>query len=112
MKELNVKVGDKVIVYLYAFRSSKKVLGKAVKISPTGQITVEYNGYKNRFNKYGIMIGCTRYSPFIKEWSEEEEQEIFREDIIEDAMDIIKNIEELTYEQATEILKIFGENMC
>lgn len=114
MNELNVRVGDKVLLRYSSYCRQYEKIVEVVKVTPTGRIKV--NGVDVQFNKYGQRIGKRdSYSGFY-EISPATEEEIieFKEkqrknSIINKAVGLCQKVnkDNLTYEQALEIIEVF-----
>lgn len=115
MNELNVKVGDKVLLkYSYHCRDYEKI-EEVVKVTPTGRIKI--NGVNVQFDKYGSQMGQRGFCSEFYQISSITEEEIieFKErqrknSLISKAYNLCHNInkENLTYEQALRIVEILN----
>lgn len=107
MKELNVKVGDEVLIRYGGIWETEKIT-KVTRITPTGRIRVSRDE-KLQFDKYGRQMGCnnvyTTYS--IHELTPEKRDEIMKkETILECIMEFEAKKDKLTFLQAVDILSI------
>ena len=103
-EELNVSVGDEVIV---SGRYSEKI-AKVERITPTGRIRVEGTYY----NKYGWEIGGDVWSrSYITYVTEEKAEKIKQRQTISKAYQLMKNynLNNITFDQATKIIEIFED---
>ena len=60
MNELNVKVGDKVLLTYSAYCEQRQRIVKVINVTPTGRIKVE--GVNIQFDKYGRRMGKRDFS--------------------------------------------------
>lgn len=113
MNELNVKVGDKVLLTYFAYCKQHQKIVEVTKITPTGRIKV--NGLNVQFDKYGQKIGSNGFCSEFYQISFVTEEQIseFREkqrrnSIINKAVKLCQQANEknLTYDQALEIISI------
>lgn len=103
-EELNVSVGDEVIV---SCRFSE-VIAKVERITPTGRIRVE----GTYFDKYGWEIGGDVWSrSYITCATEEQIEKIKKRQTISKAYQLMKNcdLNNITFDQATKIIEIFKD---
>jgi len=103
-EELNVSVGDEVIV---SGRLSEKI-AKVERITPTGRIRVEGQYY----DKYGWEIGSDVWSrSHITYVTEEHAEKIKQRQTISKTYQLMKNynLNNLTFDQATKIIEIFED---
>lgn len=113
MNELNVKVGDKVLLRYSAYCKQYEKIVEVVKVTPTGRIKV--SGVNVQFDKYGQRMGRDFCSEFYEISFVTEEQIIeFMErqrksSIINKAVKMCQKVNEkgLTYEQALKIINVF-----
>lgn len=114
MNELNVKIGDKVLLRYSAYCKQYEKIVEVVKVTPTGRIKV--SGLDVQFDKYGQKMGNRSFcSEFYQISSVTEEQIIEIEEnqkknsIINKAYRLCQKVNEksLTYEQALKIIDIF-----
>jgi len=114
MSELNVKVGDKVLLKYSVYCKQYEKIVEVVKVTPTGRIKV--GGLDVQFDKYGQKMGNRGFcSEFYQISSVTEEQIIeFTErqrksSIINKAVKMCQKVSEksLTYEQALKIISVF-----
>lgn len=114
MSELNVKVGDKVLLKYSGYYKTYEKIVEVVKVTPTGRIKV--SGLDIQFDKYGQKMGNRSFcSEFYQISSVTEEQIVeFMErqrksSIINKAYSLCQKVNKnsLTYEQALEIIGIF-----
>lgn len=111
MDELNVKVGDKVLLISgYAYSRCERI-ATVVKITPTGRVKID--GLDAYFNKYGEEIGrknAWRSKDYIKIPKEEDYQRLKDNSDIRAAKIICDNfIKEMTPEIARKIIENFGD---
>lgn len=108
MSELNVKVGDKVLLTYSAYCKQYQKIVEVTKVTPTGRIKVE--GLNVQFDKYGREMGSSGFcSEFYKISFVTEEQIIEIEEnqkkksIINKAVRLCQKVNErsFTYIQAT-----------
>lgn len=104
MKELNVKVGDKVLYHWSRlFRNVEKIV-KITQVAPTGRVRIDYNN--DVFDKFGKMIGNSNGGAicYITVPTEEDVEKAT-------ALETISKLtmSTLTYEQAVKINEIFGK---
>lgn len=114
MSELNVRVGDKVLLRYSAYYKEYEKIVEVVKVTPTGRIKV--NGVDVQFDKYGQRMGkrdfCSEFYQ-INSVTEEEILEIKKKQrgnsIINKAYRLCQNVkrDSLTYEQALKIIGVF-----
>lgn len=110
MKELNVKVGDKVAYYSRGFFRTSSICTVS-RVTPTGRIRLkEHEGIV--FDKYGKEMG--KIDPWairdtISELTPEVEKQIIEENTIKQCLQEMHNIKEITYENAVKILEILKE---
>lgn len=106
MNELNVKVGDKVILRSYCFGAMEDKIATVSKVTPSGRICVKECG-DTKFNKYGSQMGTTGswHRSSLEELTPQKEKEIREKNTIRKCC---KAMEEtvLSYEKAVQILKI------
>lgn len=116
MNELNVKVGDKVLLKYSAYCKQYEKIVEVIKITQTGRIKV--SGLDVQFDKYGQKMGNKSFcSEFYQISSITEEQIIeFTERqrknlIISKAVKMCQKVSEksLTYEQALKIISFFDD---
>lgn len=100
---LNVKAGDKVLVT----SPYNRYIEKVKKVTPTGNIRLENGEYYNKFGRVKSN-DVWKYS-HLMELTKDLEEKILREDYIKDTMMILKNLKELTFEQAVAIRKTLHE---
>ena len=114
MNELNVKVGDKVLLTYSAYCEQRQKIVKVINVTPTGRIKVE--GVNIQFDKYGRRMGKRDFSSEFYQISfvtEEQIAEILenqkRNSIINKAVRLCQKVNEknLTYEQALKLIGIF-----
>lgn len=117
MNELNVKVGDKVLLRrYYAYCNQDEEIVDVVKVTPTGRIKV--SGLNVQFDKYGQKMGteafCSEFyqiSSITKEQIIEFMERQRKNSIINKAVKICQKVSEksLTYEQALKIISVFDD---
>ena len=114
MNELNVKVGDKVLLTYSAYCKQYRKIVEVINVTPTGRIKVE--GVNIQFDKYGRRMGKRDFSSEFYQISfvtEEQIAEILenqkRNSIINKAVRLCQKVNEknLTYEQALKLIGIF-----
>ena len=110
MKELKVKVGDK-LLYTHLSRGVRiEKIVEVTKVTPTGRIRI--NGSDSQYDKYGNKMGksdiWSGYSSLSK-LTEEDCIRIKENNTIEKAKSILRNIrlEDITYEKALKIIEMF-----
>ena len=64
MQELNVKVGDKVLVSKGSMYNDDEFIAEVEKVTPTGMIKLSRSNSPFSFNKYGKQIGSASYFPY------------------------------------------------
>lgn len=64
MEELNVKVGDKVLVSKGGMYNDDEFIAEVEKVTPTGMIKLSRSNCPFSFNKYGKQIGSASYFPY------------------------------------------------
>ncbi len=64
MEELNVKVGDKVLVSKGGMYNDDEFIAEVEKVTPTGMIKLSRSNSPFSFNKYGKQIGSASYFPY------------------------------------------------
>lgn len=64
MEELNVKVGDKVLVSKGGMYNDDEFIAEVEKVTPTGMIKLSRSNIPFSFNKYGKQIGSASYFPY------------------------------------------------
>lgn len=109
MTELNVKVGDKVIVS----QTYQDLIATITKITPTGRMRTDKTG-NTYFDKYGREMGQHSgfyHYKFLRLYTEEEAQKIRDVGIRDKAMSMMRSMryDDLTVDQAREIIRILGE---
>ena len=112
MKELNVRVGDKVL-YQYSYISTRTERIETVKkVTPTGRIRVK--GTDKQFDKYGREMGgnswggrATLSIPTLEDFQRIEENETISKAL---SMMAKLNIKTLPYEKALKIIDILEES--
>lgn len=111
MKELNVKVGDKVAYYSGGFSKISSICTVS-RVTPTGRIRLkEHEGIV--FDKYGKEMG--KIDPWagrdsILELTPEIEKQIIETSIIKQCLREMHNIKEIDYKNAIKILEVLKEN--
>lgn len=113
MNELNVKVGDKVLLRYSAYCKQYEKIVEVVKVTPTGRIKV--GGLNVQFNKYGQKMGDRSFSSEFYQISSITEQQVIeieekqrKNSTIKRAYRLCQNVEEnsLLYEQALKIIEV------
>lgn len=111
MDELNVKVGDKVLLISGYVYSRCERIATVVKITPTGRIKID--GSDVYFDKYGEEMGrknAWRPKDYIKIPKEEDYQRLKYNSDIRSAKNICNNlIGKMTPEIARKIIENFGD---
>ena len=110
MKELNVKVGDKLLYsYGYSYNKTERIV-EVTKVTPTGRIRVTTSD--SQYDKYGKEMGnhdiwSCRSSLSIP--TEEDIQRITKNNTIAKALNIISKLykDNLGYEKALKIIELF-----
>ena len=97
----NLRVGDKVIVSNYGY----KEIAQIEKITPSGMIKV--NG--SLYNKDGSRRGAM-YSFCLQECTPEIEKELAQRAFIRKVVTRMRNIKDITYEQAIKINRILADD--
>lgn len=114
MNELNVKVGDKVLLRYSAYCKQYEKIVEVIKVTPTGRIKV--SGLNVQFNKYGQRMRNRGFCSEFYEISSITEEQIIefmerqrKNSIINKAVKICQKASEksLTYEQALKIISVF-----
>lgn len=114
MNELNVKVGDKVLLKYSAYCEQHQKIVEVINVTPTGRIKVR--GVNVQFDKYGRRMGKRDFSSEFYQISfvtEEQIAEILenqkRNSTINKAVRLCQNVngKNLTYEQALKLIGIF-----
>ena len=114
MNELNVKVGDKVLLTYSAYCEQRQKIVKVINVTPTGRIKVE--GVNIQFDKYGRRMGKRDFSSDFYQISFVTEKQIAeilenqkRNSIINKAVRLCQKVngKNLTYEQALKLISIF-----
>lgn len=114
MNELNVKVGDKVLLTYSAYCKQYRKIVEVINVTPTGRINID--GINVQFDKYGRRMGKRDFSSEFYQISfvtEEQIAEILknqkRNSIINKAVRLCQKVNEknLTYEQALKLIGIF-----
>jgi len=114
MNELNVKVGDKVLLKYSAYYKQYEKIVEVVKVTPTRRIKV--GGLGVQFNKYGQRMGDRGFCSGFYEISSVTEEQIIefmerqrKSSIINKAVKMCQKVSEknLTYEQALKIISVF-----
>jgi len=107
MNDLNVKVGDKVILCNnWGFTSS---VGTVIKITEKRKdFVVEYGGYKETYSSDGFRKGTDSLynTSYIKVLTPEIKEQLRQNKIIRKCRDAFEKKKDLTFEQAEKILKI------
>lgn len=107
MKELNVKVGDRVAYTSDGFYSAKTI-ETVSKITPTGRIKLER--FKDiQFNKYGREMGSDFYRGHIEELTPKLEKEIMEKQTIKKCFEKLRCLKSLDYTTAVKILDALEE---
>lgn len=103
MKELNVKVGDKVIV---RSNLSSDRIATVVKATPTGRIRIDTN-QGVQFDKYGIEMGSDVWGrKYIKLCTPEDEKRIKEVATIKTVIKYMHEVEIINIDQARAIWDI------
>lgn len=114
MCELNVKVGDKVLLTYSAYCKQYQKIVEVTKVTPTGRIKV--NGLNVQFDKYGRKMGNNSFGSEFYQISFVTEEQIIeieenqkKDSIINKAVRLCQKVNDksLTYEKALEIINIF-----
>lgn len=109
MKELNVKVGDRIVYSGPGFQTKEiKIITTVIEVTSTKRIRVEYNP-SVQFDKYGKAFGDNIYfSPRLLELESELDREFTTNRIRRKWFNKIKSLkfEDLSYEQAKKMLDI------
>jgi hypothetical protein len=103
MKELNVKVGDKVLI-------NEDRLATVTKVTPTGRFETSKTG-TSKFNKYGREIGKDIWYRNDVRFPTEEDYKRLKENAIKDrAIRLMGtyHVKNITIEQAEQIVSILG----
>ena len=105
MKELGVKVGDKVI-----FHGSwgNRMIAEVTRITPTGRIRIDRSD--SQYDKFGRELGANVWNTTrLSRWSEEVEKEIADERRIKVALDIAHGLtsKDMTLDKAKVIIDMF-----
>ena len=117
MNELNVKVGDKVLLTYSAYCKQHQKIVNVINVTPTGRIKVD--GINAQFDKYGRRMGKMDFSSEFYQISfvtVEQIAEILenqkRNSTINKAIRLCQmaNEKSFTYEQALKIICIFENN--
>ena len=114
MKELNVKVGDKLLYsYGYSYNITERIV-EVTKVTPTGKIRVTTSD--SQYDKYGHEIGnhdtwSCRSSLSI--FTEEDIKRITQNNTIAKALNIVSKLhrDNLEYEKALKIIELFEERI-
>lgn len=104
MNELNVKVGDKVLVR----NSAKEYIAIVSKVTPTGRIKTDRTG-DTQFDKYGRQMGGDIwYKSYIRIPSEEDCKRLKEMAIKRKALNLMNtyNMDNISVEQAEQIIAI------
>lgn len=114
MSELNVKVGDKVLLTYSAYCEQYQKIVNVINVTPTGRIKVD--GINVQFDKYGRRMGKRDFSSEFYQISFVTEEQIAeieknqkRHSTIGKAVRLCQKVNEksLTYEQALKLIDIF-----
>lgn len=110
MKELNVKVGDK-LLYSYgcAYNKTERVV-EVTKVTPTGRIRVTTSD--SQYDKYGYEMGnrdSWSYTSNLSIPTEEDIKRITQNNAIAKALYIVGKLhkDNLEYEKALKIIELF-----
>lgn len=103
----NLKIGDRVICDYCGGWQTKAYVSEVQAITPKGFIKVNGVLFKP---ETGSARGDWHYS--IREYTEEEAEEIKRHETVQKAFRVMKKTTEMSYNQALQVLEIFreGEN--
>ena len=113
MKELNVKVGDKLLYsWGYSFNYVERVV-EVTKVTPTGRIRVTTSD--SQYDKYGQEMGnndswsCKSRLSIL---TEDDVKRITQNRTIKKALNILDKInkDNLEYEKALKIIELFGKD--
>lgn len=113
MKELNVKVGDKLLYsYGYSFNYIERIV-EVTKVTPTGRIRVTRSD--SQYDKYGNEMGNNdAWSPkaHLSIPTEEDIKRITQKSTIKEALNILDKInkDNLDYKKALKIIELFGKD--
>lgn len=117
MNELNVKVGDKVLLTYSSYCKQHQRIVEVINVTPTGRIKVD--GINVQFDKYGRRMGKRDFSSEFYQISFVTEKQIVeilenqkRNSTINRAVRLCQmaNEKSFTYEQALKIICIFENN--
>lgn len=105
MNDLNVKVGDKVILCNHWGYTSS--VGTVIKITEKRKdIIVDYGRYKETYSSDGWRKSTLYNTSFIKVLTPEVEEQLRKAATIRKCRDRFEKKKDLTFEQAEKILKI------
>ena len=110
MKELNVKVGDKLLYsYGYSYNRIERIV-EVTKVTPTGRIRVTTSD--SQYDKYGHEMGnhdVWSYKSSLSIPTEEDINRIIKNNTISKALNIVSELHKnnLEYEKALKIIELF-----
>lgn len=113
MKELNVKVGDKLLYsYGYSYNRTERIV-EVTKVTPTGRIRVTTSD--SQYDKYGREMGNSDMWSCKSSLSiptEEDIERITQNTAIAKALNIVSKLhkDNLEYEKALKIIELFGKD--
>lgn len=109
--ELNVKVGEKLMLTIYSWRFRNEKIVTVKKITPTGRIKLEENDHV--YNKFGELISPKTVNVIenLKAPTTKDFTRIYNNDVIKKARYILINMEdkELSLDEAKKIIELFGK---
>lgn len=113
MKELNVKVGDKLLYsYGYLYNITERIV-EVTKVTPTGRIRVttsdcQYDKYGKEMRNHDIWS----YKSKLSIPTEEDIKRITQNNTIAKALNIVSKLhrDNLEYEKALKIIELFGKD--
>ena len=114
MKELNVKVGDKLLYsYGYSYNITERIV-EVTKVTPTGKIRVTTSD--SQYDKYGHEIGnhnILNCKSKLSILTEEDIERITQNNAIAKALNIVSKLhrDNLEYEKALKIIELFEERI-
>lgn len=107
-RELNVKVGDKVLYQYNSWGKSVERIETVKKVTPTGRIRIE--GMDSQFDKYGREMGGDAWSghAHLSIPTEEDYKRIDENAVISKALSLLEKLNKktLSYDKAVKIVEI------
>ena len=109
-QELNVKVGDKLLLSSgYSYNRSERIV-EVIKVTPTGRIRID--DADSQYDKYGCEMGSDSWGhrSFLSIPTQEDYKRIKKNKTISKVNALIRDLDtsKLTYEDALRIIEVLG----